>query len=147
MGQFLPEPSNWNYSNPNSAEYYSPGIPDFLDELISRRASLSRIVESPTVTSFAQTFDMPAPNDTSSNYYDWQTSTACINTEGALGATWKLWFLYPEGMYNTFTNNGGTIVPQSTPSFLYKGENYKLSNLAANQGNASVQQTLAFTYT
>ena len=134
MGHFLPQPSNWDYSNPNSTEYYSPGVPDFLDELISRRTSLSRIVENPTVTSFSQTFDMPAPNDASSNYYDWQTSASCISTEGAIGATWKLWFLYPDGMYNTFTNNGGTITPQSTPAFLYKGENYKLSNLAAGQG-------------
>jgi hypothetical protein len=146
MGHFLPEPDNWDYSDPSSETYYSPGIPDFLDELISRRASLSRIVENPTPTSFTQTFDMPAPNDSSSNYYDWQISTACIQTEGVITATWKLWFLYPEGMYNTFNQNSSAIQALSTPPFLYKGENYKLSNLSAGQGSGSSQSNLAFTH-
>tara|TARA_Y100001937_G_scaffold127520_1_gene200023 strand:- start:1514 stop:2227 length:714 start_codon:yes stop_codon:yes gene_type:complete len=143
MGDFV-ESGNWDYSNSASAEYYSPGVPDFLTELVSRKTSLERIEENPTSATFASEFNIKAPNDSTSNYYDWQTSATCISSEGAVASTWILFFLYPDGMYDTFQQNSANISVDSTPTFDWNGVNYKISRIAQNQSSGASVSNLSF---
>tara|TARA_B110000495_G_C22982370_1_gene577628 strand:+ start:439 stop:1158 length:720 start_codon:yes stop_codon:yes gene_type:complete len=145
MGDFI-EDGNWDYSDSAAEEYYSPGVTDFLTELVGRKDSLEKIVENPTSTSFSAEFNMPAPNNASSNYYEWQTSEDCIAAaaEGPVPATWTTFFLSPEGMYDTFQQNSSNLSVDATPAFDWNGQNYTITRIAQNQSSSVPVNTLSF---
>jgi|TARA_B100001094_G_scaffold220856_2_gene214920 hypothetical protein len=118
---------NYNFTNPSGLYFYEPDIPRFLDALIDRRTSVSRIVENPTVSSFEPEYDMPPPNNSSSNYLDWMTTNSCSINDNS----WSLYFLHPQDLgLNTFKNGGGDFGGTITKSFWYKkGTNKVETNL------------------
>jgi hypothetical protein len=142
---------NYEYSNSSDPFYYSPDVPNFLDELVSRKTSLQKIVENPTVSSFSSLFSMPPPNDTSSNYFDWMTNATCTSSQGALtSATWSLYFLYPSALaLDSFQQSGGNIsIPsQNKETFSYKGSDHTLIKLLPSQSASAQVQNLSFSKT
>jgi len=136
--------NTWPMSSMNDLESSTTQIYDaFIDEILSRKSTLTRIEENPTVSTFAAEFDLESPDSAESDWKSWQQDPT-IYPYGGNGA-WELFSMIPTSLGITELKQSGLeINTTGDVTYDYRGVTYDIKILGSSLSEDVAQEGLSF---